>query len=226
MNRTALAAIPLGALALSGCASATSSSAVPVATTAATAPSSPARPTVPVLRPGKSVTFADPAARGAGAVPERETWKLTGVSYISRAAALAGGTYDDVPADLGADSPRPGDRYLVLGLTITDDGPAGFTNPGWTVSDASYSWSKADGSTGSTGYACLGRSAPDSTQPYPQFVSDMCVVNGLNPGQHISGHVFFEVPAAPAALTVFGQLSGSPLVVIDPDGICRAAKSC
>ncbi|HEX3957770.1 MAG TPA: hypothetical protein VHZ03_14225 [Trebonia sp.] len=222
--KLAVAAIALAALTAAGCTSAPAPAASVAAPAAA--PSSPAPAAVPVLRPGRSVTFADSSARDAGSTPERETWELTSVSYISRTAALAGGADDDVPADLGADPPRPGDRYLVLGLTITDDGPAGFTNPGWTVSDATYSWSEADGSTGSTGYACLGQSAPGSTQPYPQFVSDMCVVNGLAPGQHISGHVFFEVPDAPAAVTVFGQVSGAPLVVIDPGGVCRAAKSC
>ena len=226
MRLPVLAAV-FAVLALAGCSTATVTSA-PAATGAA-AGAAPSGPSVPVLRPGKSVTFTDPVSAGTqGAVVlEHETWKLTSVSYIGYAAAMAGGTDADVPANLGASSLRPGDRYLVLGLTITAGAPDGFVNTDWTVSSASYTWSQADGNTGSTADYCLSQAPPGNAQLDPQYISGMCVVNALKPGQHINGYLFFEVPETPAAVTVYGPQAEAPLVVIDPDGICRtSAKGC
>jgi hypothetical protein len=174
------------------------------------------------------VTFADPVLVGTtGAeVMEHETWKLTSATYISYAAAMAGGADADVPANLGANSLRPGDRYLVLGLTITAGGPDGFTNTDWTVSSGSYSWAQADGSTGATEASCLGQAPPGFKQLDPQYVSGMCVINTLRPGQRISGFLFLEVPDAAAAVTVFETEPETPLVVIDPDGICKGKVKC
>lgn len=230
MNRHHLitAAVLAASIAVTaGCASA--SSTAPPVTAASTIPgvsTAPAPAPAPVLRPGKSVTFADPVTTGTqGAVtPERETWTLTSVHDISYAAAMAGTADTDVPANLGAAPLRPGDRYLVLGLTITAGGPDGFTNTDWTLSSASYSWSQADGNTGSTADYCLGQ-APSGSQADPQYISDMCVINALNPGQRISGYLLFEVPAAPSAVAVYGPQSGAPLVVVDPDEVCRAASA-
>jgi hypothetical protein len=77
---------------------------------------------VPVLRKGSAVTFGDPQAAGqdGATVTEHETWKLASVHYIGYAAAVKGGQDDDVAADLGSNTLRPGQRWPVLGLTITD----------------------------------------------------------------------------------------------------------
>jgi hypothetical protein len=214
-------------LAVAGCGTA---SVTPAPATRAPLPASvtPAAPPVPVLRPGGTVSFADPVPAGTqgAVVTEHETWKLTSASYISYAAAMAGGVDADVPANLGASSLRPGDRYLVLGLTITAGGPDGFVNTDWTISSASYSWAEAGGNTGATADYCLGQAPPGDTQLDPQFISSMCVINALRPGQRISGYLFLEVPGAPAAVTVFETEPETPLVVIDPDGICRGPAVC
>lgn len=218
----------LGLLALAGCGAASVTSAPATARPSSPAPAAPAAPSAPVLRPGGTVTFADPVPAGTqgAVVMEHETWKLTSASYVSYTAAMAGGTYADVPANLGASSLRPGDRYLVAGLTVTAGGPDGFVNTDWTVSSASYSWAQADGNTGDTAEYCLGQAPPGDTQADPQFISRMCVINALRPGQRISGYLFFEVPAASSAVTVFEPQQETPLVVIDPDGICRGTVKC
>jgi hypothetical protein len=213
-------------LALAGCGGA----AVSTGTAPAAPPASvtPAAPAVPVLRPGGTVSFADPVPAGTtgAVVMEHETWKLTSATYVSYKTAMAGGVDADIPANLGASSLRPGDRYLVLGLTVTAGGPDGFTNTDWTISSGSYTWAQPDGSTGPTAAFCLGQAPPGFTQADPQFISGMCVINALRPGQRITGYLFLEVPGAPAAVTVFEPEPETPLLVIDPDGICRGAVKC
>ena len=177
--------------------------------------------TIPVLHKSASVTFGDPQAVGSdgATVTEMQTWKLTSVHYISYAAAMKGGQYGDVPANLGSNALKPGDRYLVLGLTITDHGPDGMSNTSYTVSSASYGWAEPDGHTGLTQDYCLGQAPPGNTQLDPQFVSSMCVVNALEPGQSVTGYLFFEVPVAPAVVAAVEPEPQTPLLVIDPDGL-------
>src|ERR1022692_636673 len=210
----------LGTLALTAC----GSSGTPSPATATAHPAAPAAashaPAVPVLRDHAAVSFADlqPAGQDS-ATRELETWKLASVHYISRAAADKGGTDGDVSAGLGSYSLRPGQRWLVLGLTIADHGPAGMSNTTYTVSDASYGWQQASGATGLTADYCLGQSPPGSPQIFPRFVSDMCVTNGMQPGQHVTGHLFFAVPDAPAVVSVTGQDGTAPELFINPDGL-------
>jgi hypothetical protein len=92
------------------------------------------------------------------------------------------------------------------------------SNTSYTVSDASYGWQQASGATGLTADYGLGQSPPGTRQPFPRYVSGMCVTNGLQPGQHVTGFLFFAVPDAPAEVTVQGQSSSGPELIIDPGG--------
>jgi hypothetical protein len=55
----------------------------------------------------------------------------------------------------------------------------------------------------------------------PQFISGMCVVNALEPGQSVTGYLFFEVPDAPAVVSATEPEPQTPLLVIDPSGLVR-----
>jgi hypothetical protein len=148
-----------------------------------------------------------------------QTWKLNSVHYIGYAAAMKGGEDGDVPANLGSDALTKGSRFLVLGVTITDRGPDGMSNTSYTVSNASYGWAEPSGKTGLTQDYCLGQAPPGDKQLDPQFVSDMCVVNALEPGQSVTGYLFFAVPDAPAVVAAVEPEPDTPLLVIDPSGI-------
>ena len=51
------------------------------------------------------------------------------------------------------------------------------------------------------------------------YVSDLCDITSLRPGQSASGFVFFPVPDATAVVEVIETSPYTPLAVIDPDGL-------
>ncbi len=221
-------------LAVAACSSAASTTA-PAASTASGRSSASATPSasaagtlVPVLHLGKPVTFTDSQLSGGAPRPEKQTWKLTSVSYISHAEASEGGTDGNVAAQLGSSPLQAGYRYLALGLTITDDGPSGFGSNGalWTLMSADYGWAEATGAAGTTLPFCI--SSPplpgDSTVAAP-YVSDLCSVQDLQPGQSASGYVMFAVPDAPAAVAAFDADTDTALLLIDPDKLVKASET-
>lgn len=183
---------------------------------------------MPVLHLGKPVTFTDSQLSGGAPRPEKQTWKLTSVSYISHAEASEGGTDGNVAAQLGSSPLQAGYRYLVLGLMIIDDGPSGFGSNGgamWTLTNADYGWAEADGASGTTMPFCI--SSPplpgDSTVAAP-YVSDLCSVQNLQPGQSASGYVMFAVPDAPVAVPAFDPDTDTALLLIDPASLVKASE--
>ena len=225
-SRTLRAALPAAALlALAGCgASATASSgssspaAAPSASAAAASPA--AGGTIPVLHAGGTATFGDPQSEG---VPEQESWKLTSVAYIPYAAAVVGGTDGDVAASLGANALKQGDRYLVLGLKITDIGPAGFHGD-FTLATADFGWGEPSGATAVTRALCMPPPPPGLTEPDAQYASGICGTESLAPGQSVTGYLVAEVPDAPAVLVVIGPQSATPLLVVDPGNLVGKDK--
>jgi hypothetical protein len=205
-------------------------SAAPSATPTATASAKSGGTVVPVLHLGGSVTFSDPQPGPAAGstVSEKQTWKLTSASYLTYAQAREGGTYGDVAAQLGANELQTGYRYLVAGLTITDDGPHGFGTSGlsFTLTNADYEWAQKNNDTGTTAPFCVDDVPSDgeSTIVSP-YVSDLCDVQQMTPGQHASGFVFFAVPDAAAAIGVVETEPEKVLALIDPENVCDEAGS-
>lgn len=77
--------------------------------------------------------------------------------------------------------------------------------------NASYGWAEPNGRTGLTRDYCLGQ-APSGPQLDPQFISEMCIVNSLEPGQSVTGYLFFEVPDAPAVVVAVEPKPQTPLL--------------
>jgi hypothetical protein len=57
------------------------------------------------------------------------------------------------------------------------------------------------------------------------YVSDLCNVQQMTPGQHASGYVFFAVPDAPEAVALAETEPEKMLALIDPDNLCDEAGS-
>lgn len=162
-------------------------------------------------------------------VIENTTWTLTSVSYIPYAQAITGGTDGDTASGLGANALKSGDRYLVLGLTIDDNGPSGFDND-FPLNNANFVTVYRSGGKDINGQVdayCMGQPVPDEPPPAgQQFASDICSTNTMQPGQTVHGYVFFEVPDTPSLLFVVGNAGtqdGKPILAIDPDNL--VAKS-
>lgn len=233
VRRALIPALIAGATLISGCSGSSSpgtSQGTP-RTTPSTAAASPAHNTdqatsdvVPILHVGKTVHLGyvtgDQAASGAEPV-EQTSWTLTSVHYISYATAMKGGQYNDVPSNLGSNSLLPGQRFLVLGLTIKDLGPSGFSN-NFPIGNATFVVATSKAAVGATDDYCMGQAPPGDSQYGVQYISQICSTNTVEPGQSVTGYVFFAVPDGKTALYVAGN-SGSqdskPVLIIDPDNM-------
>lgn len=184
-----------------------------------------ARPgSVPVLHPGMAATVSDFSSvgdNGAG-VPETQVWKLTSVTYITHAEALQGGQYDDLASQLGTTEPQPGDRYLVLGLTVNyKDRAQG--NDNFTLNNATVNSVRPGGQVTQTSLDCASRSSTGLAARYSAG-ADFCGLNSMNAGQSATGYAIFEVPDPPSVLVfTSSDQAATPLLVIDPDRLISAS---
>lgn len=200
-------------------------SAAPETTSASSSPVTQAD-AIPILHKGSTVKlpYVTTTAGTQGAeVIENTTWTLTSVSYISYAQASVGGTVGDTASGLGANALKSGDRYLVLGLTIDDNGPSGFEND-FPLGNANYVTVHRSGAkyiNNQVDDYCMGETPPGTQPPAgAQFASKICSTNTMQPGQTVNGYVFFEVPDTSSLLFVAGNAGtqqGKPILIIDPE---------
>lgn len=239
---TGLVAVPVVALGLGLTACSSGTTLAPPASSRAAVPRTTASPSsspvtqandIPILHKGTSVKLPyvteTAGTQGAEAI-ENTTWTLTSVSYISYAQAIVGGTDGDTASGLGAYALTAGNRYLVLGLTIDDNGPSGFSND-FPLGSANFVTVYRSGGKDINGQVdadCMSQPVPDATATSAgqQFASNICSTNTMQPGQTVSGYVFFAVPDTPSLLFVVGNAGtqdGKPILAIDPDSL--VAKS-
>ena len=183
---------------------------------------------IPILHKGTTVKLpyvTETSGTQGAEVIENTTWTLTSASYISYAQATIGGTDGDTAAGLGANALKAGDRYLVLGLIIDDNGPSGFDND-FPLGNAYFVtvYRSAGKDINSQVDAYCMSEPPPGTQPPAgaQFASGICSTNTMQPGQTVNGYVFFEVPDTPSLLFVVGNVgtqNGKPILAIDPDNL-------
>ena len=86
---------------------------------------------IPMLHKGMSVKLpyvTETTGTQGAEVIENTTWTLANVSYIPYDQAITSSKDGDTASGLGANALKSGDRYLVLGLTIDDNGPSRFDN--------------------------------------------------------------------------------------------------
>jgi hypothetical protein len=190
--------------------------------------SAPPAAVIPVLHAGTSAKIKwVTGTTGAGAdVTVATTWRISSVSWIPYAAAVQGGGDGDVAASLGSEPLPAGDRYLVLGLTITNDGPGAMDDTSFPLSSGGdfTTVTHAGGKyvNGQTGPFCESQQLPGMTYISGKYASGICDTGTLEPGQSAAGYALFALPTTPTLLIASGT-SGSqqsqPVAVIDPGNL-------